>query len=592
MFLTTRCRLRALVLTIIIVSLFAPHYLCAQQRASAAKAPVRPRLVLLIAADQFRYDYLERFGDLFVERGLKRLLREGASWVDANYDHTPTYTAPGHATMLTGAYPAATGIVGNDWPDRETGKYVSSVSDDNFSILGGDATEKGVSPRRLLASTLGDELRLATNDRAKVITVSLKDRAAILMGGRHANGAYWFSPESGSMVSSDYYFKQLPQWVTNFNKQRPADKFFKAKWERLLPEAEYLKHAGPDAPPWEDIGKVTGDTNTFPHTITGGAAVSGPAFYSEACFSPFGNEIELSFAKLAIEQEKLGQDDDPDILGISFDSNDYIGHRYGPYSQEVMDITLRFDRQVAELLDFIDARIGLANTAVVFTADHGVAPTPAHGIALGLTSGSLNSPDILKSIRAAISARYNPQGKSPDPTADYVYKSDNHGKLVDAFINNNIYFNVEALKRDNVNLEEIERVAGEAALNVPGIVRYFTRTDLLRGLAAASANESSVDPVLRRVQHGFFPRRSGNVILVVEPFKYPTGAVSATHGSPHSYDTHVPLVIRGAGVAAGRYSQAATPCDIAPTLAILLRIQAPSSVTGRILSEALSPKPQ
>jgi predicted AlkP superfamily pyrophosphatase or phosphodiesterase len=591
MSLTSR-RPQVILLTIIVVSLLSPHYLCAQQRAPTTKAHVRPRLVLLIAADQFRYDYLERFGDLFAERGLRRLLREGASWVDANYDHTPTYTAPGHATMLTGAYPAATGIVGNDWLDRETGKNVSSVSDDTFSILGGDQSEKGVSPRRLLASTLGDELRLASNNRGKVITISLKDRAAILMGGRHANGAYWFSAQSGSMVSSDYYFKQLPQWVLNFNQQRPADKFFKAKWERLLPEAEYLKYAGPDSPPWENIGKVAGDTNTFPHTITGGATVSGPAFYSEVGFSPFGNEIELSFARLAIEQEKLGQDEDPDILGISFDSNDYIGHRYGPYSQEVMDITLRFDRQVAELLDFIDARIGLNNTVVVFTADHGVAPTPAHGIALGLTSGSLNSAEILKSIRAAISARYNPQGRSPDPTADYIYKSEHNGMLVDAFINNNLYFNFDALKRDGVNSEEIERVAGEAALNVPGVVRYFTRTDLSRGLAGAGANESSIDPVLRRVQHGFFPRRSGNVILVVEPFKYPTGAISATHGSPHSYDTHVPLVIRGAGISAGRYSQAATPCDIAPTLAYLLRIQAPSSVTGRILSEGLDHRPQ
>lgn len=193
--------------------------------------------MLFIVADQFRYDYLDRFGDLFGERGLKRLLREGASWVDANYDHFPTYTAPGHATMLTGAYPAATGIVGNDWHDRESGKEVSSVSDGSTVLLGSTISQKGASPHRLLASTLGDELRLTTNDRSKVIGISLKDRSAILPAGRRANAAYWFSMASGLVVSSTYYFKTLPGWVTDFNNQRPSDKFFKARWERLFPRA-------------------------------------------------------------------------------------------------------------------------------------------------------------------------------------------------------------------------------------------------------------------------------------------------------------------------------------------------------------------
>ncbi|HEX4899517.1 MAG TPA: alkaline phosphatase family protein, partial [Pyrinomonadaceae bacterium] len=571
--------------------LLTPHYVCAQQRAQINASHNRPRLVLLIVADQFRYDYLERFGDLFGEKGLKRLMREGASWVEANYDHFPTYTAPGHATLLTGAYPAANGIVGNDWPDRETGKKVSSVSDETTVVLGGAQPETGASPRRLLASTLGDELRLSTNDRSKVIAISLKDRAAILPAGRHANAAYWFSPKSGSMVSSDYYFKELPAWVTRFNSQRPADKFFQAKWERLLPLEEYQKHAGADAPPWEDIGKVVGATNSFPHIISGGASKTGPAFYDEVQFSPFGNEIELSFAKQTIEEEGLGRDEDPDVLSISFDANDYVGHRYGPYSQEVMDITLRFDQQVAQLLDFIDSRIGLSNTIVVFTADHGVAPGPKHVIAAGLAADRVDYAEIQRRVRAAISARYNPQAKSPDPTADYLYRYDDAGKATDAIINNNIYFNLEALKRDRVEVEDIERVAGEAALTVPGVARYFTRGQLLRGGAlASSASGSSVDPIARRVQHGFFARRSGNVIFVTEPFTYSSTAVNATHGSPYAYDTHVPLIIRGDGIAGGRYFQAATPADIAPTLAAVLRIQAPSNVTGRILLEALQGK--
>jgi hypothetical protein len=214
--------------------------------------------------DQFRYDYLERFGDLFVANGLKRLMRDGASWTESNYDHMPTYTAPGHATMMTGAYPAETGIVGNEWPDRATWKNVTSVSDTTVTLLGGVPNEGASSPRRLMSSTVGDELRLATNDRSKVIGISVKDRSAILPAGRHANAAYWFSTNAGNMVSSTYYFNELPNWVTTFNNARPADKFFGAKWERLLPEPEYLKRAGADSPAWENIGNVPGDTNAFP----------------------------------------------------------------------------------------------------------------------------------------------------------------------------------------------------------------------------------------------------------------------------------------------------------------------------------------
>jgi arylsulfatase A-like enzyme len=254
-----------------------------------------------------------------------------------------------------------------------------------------------------------------------------------------------------------------------------------------------------------------------------------------------------------------------------------------------MDITLRFDRQVAELLDFVDSRIGLDNTIVVFTSDHGVAISPKLGASIGLTS-RVDNAEVLRKIRGAISNRYNPLAKSPDPTADYLYQYDDGGNLSAAILNNNVYFNLKALQRDNVNVEEIERVAGEAALTVPGVVRYFTRTDLIKGAGLTSNAGKSVDPVASRVQHGFFPRRSGNVIFINQPFTYSSTAIQATHGSPYSYDTHVPLIIRGSGIRSGRYLQPATPADIAPTLAAILKIQAPSSVTGRILSEAISGK--
>src|SRR5215210_418703 len=314
---------------------------------TGASSGTRERLVLLIVVDQFRYDYLERFDDLLVANGLKRLMRDGASWTGANYDHMPTYTAPGHATLMTGAWPAETGIVGNDWPDRDSGRFVTSVTDTTAVVLGGVEGDIAASPRRLMASTLGDEMRLQTNDRSKVIGISVKDRSAILPAGRHANAAYWFNQRNGRMVSSNYYFNQLPAWVQTFNDARPADKFFGARWERLLPESEYLKRAGLDSPPWENIGSVTGDTNAFPHTITGGSASPDPSFYLALDFTPFSNDMLLAFAEQAITNERLGEDADTDVLSVSFSGNDYVGHRYGPYSHEVMDITLRVDRSIA-----------------------------------------------------------------------------------------------------------------------------------------------------------------------------------------------------------------------------------------------------
>jgi predicted AlkP superfamily pyrophosphatase or phosphodiesterase len=550
------------------------------QQRSSQPITTKPRLVLFIAIDQFRYDYLERFNDLYSDNGLRRLMRDGASWVNGNYDHYPTYTAPGHATMMTGAFPSQTGIVGNEWPDRETGKRVSSVTDRSVKILGGVETAVGVSPARLMASTVGDELRLVTVDRSKVIGISVKDRSAILPAGRHANAAYWLSTASGTMVSSTYYFPQLPAWVTTFNNSRPLDKYFGAKWDRLLPESVYLQRAGVDSPEWETVPESTNDTNKFPHVITGGAKAPSQQFYSALDFSPFTNEVLVSFAEQAIINEKLGQDDDTDVLTVSFSSNDYIGHRYGPYSQEAMDAALRVDRAIASLLDIVQSRIGLDKTIVALTADHGVSPIPEHAAALGLGAARVNVADVMKIIRAAISKRYNPTNKTPDPTLDYIYKDEAFGQVRDAVVNGNIYFNYEALARDGVNQNELQQVVAQAALSVKGIARCYTRSQLM-------TNSTMSDSLASRVVHGFYPNRSGDVVMVPEPYVYVGEPIRATHGSPYTYDTHVPVMIMGRGVTAGRYLEEASPADIAPTLAVLLGIQQPTSVTGRVLREAL-----
>jgi predicted AlkP superfamily pyrophosphatase or phosphodiesterase len=570
-------RLSRTAAVLLLLALLAPFTTTAgarQRRNERAGAPAaavqtkRPRLVLLIAVDQFRYDYLERFGDLFGAGGLRRLLRDGASWTDCNYDHVPTETAPGHATMLTGAWPSETGIIANLWYDRVEGKPVENVRDDSVRLLGGGSGEAASSPHNLLASTLGDQLKMATAGRSRVVGVSSKNRAAILPAGRTADAAYWYSTQTGAFVSSTYYFDKLPDWAARFNAGRPADKFFGAKWERLLPAAEYERRAGADDAPWEK--STDKRSSVFPHVIDGGLKEPGAAFYADLDYSPYSNDLVLAFAEAALAGEKLGADEDTDVLTVSFSANDIVGHRYGPYSHEAMDMTLRVDRQIARLLEVVDARVGLANAVVAFTADHGVAPSPEHSVEMGLPGGRVKVSDVLTAVRNRLRARFGKPGDK-DTTADYVQ----------TFSNGQVYLNRAALERDGVSAEEAERVAGEAALTVPGISRYFTRTQLVSGSVPPA------DAVARRVLHGFNAKRSGDVVVIQEAFKYLSDYVSvATHGAPYEYDTHVPLVIMGGGLAPGRYLNAATPADLALTLARLLSVEPPSNATGRVLLEA------
>jgi len=579
----------------------------------------RPRLVLLIVIDQFRYDYLTRFEPLFGNGGFRRLTRQGAYWTKANYPYIPTKTAPGHTAIATGAPPSVTGIAGNEWIDRESAKRITSIGDSAAKTLGGSSRDTASSPRRLEASTFGDELRIATNDRAKVIGISDKPRAAILPPGRRANAAYWLSSYAGDVISSNYYFERLPDWVVEFNQTHPLDKYFGARWDRLLPEAKYLKYAGPDAPEWENIGNAPGDTNRFPHTITGGATKPGAAYYDALDHSPFVNDVLISFAELAIEKEQLGADEITDVLTVSLSGNDHVGHRFGPDSQEVMDISLRVDQQIATLLDYVDGKIGLKNTLVIFSSDHGVAPLLDKSWALGVRPTRIANTTVMTAVHAAIAPRYqaahaNNSGSGP-ALDDYILQYGEGATKRDAIINGNVYFNLEALKRDRVSLDEVTRIAGEAVMKVPGIAQVFTRSQLERcRLACPTCDRSTSNSkgrrfgslesqhsvsdacsgidneIGRRVLRGFSSNQSGDLIVVQKPNTYLGDSVDpANHGTPYSYDTHVPLIIMGRGFKPGRYHQVATPLDIAPTVSLYLGIRQPSKSQGRILREALDP---
>jgi predicted AlkP superfamily pyrophosphatase or phosphodiesterase len=482
----------------------------------------KPRLVVAIVIDQFRYDYLTRFESSFGEGGFKRLLKKGAVFVNANYLHSPTVTACGHATFMTGTIPALDGIIGNEWFERDTGTRVTSVSDSSVKLLGAGQGLSGMSPHRLLSSTIGDEMKLASSGTAKVIGISYKDRAAILPSGKHPDAAFWFDAKSGVFVSSTYYFPALPAWVDKFNRdQRP---------DRYLP--------------------VVGDDSPAQHS------------YDKFEATPFANDHLVDFARAAIENEKLGADDTTDLLTISFSANDLIGHAYGPYSKEVAEVTVHTDKVLANLFNYLDQKVGADRVLIALTADHGVAPVPEEVRALGL-GGRLDAKAVTESIETALDRKFENE------------------KWIVSAVNSNVYFDESMIERRKLSREEVETVACQAVLKIAGIGGCFTRTQIISGALPQTA-------VARSVTNGFNPQRNGNIVIVPQPFYIFGEGSGTTHGTPYSYDTHVPLIFYGAGILPGVYYSACSPADIAPTLSALLKIEIPSNSIGRILSEAIA----
>ncbi|MGH9799560.1 MAG: alkaline phosphatase family protein, partial [Blastocatellia bacterium] len=476
-----------------------------------------------------------------------------------NYIHTPTYTACGHATFMSGATPAMNGIIANEWYDRQAGKVVTSVSDDKTKLLGGKEGASGSSPHRLIGSTLGDELKLTSLGRAKVIGVSHKDRSAVLPVGKRPDGAYWYSLDNGNYISSDYYFSDLPDWVKKFNSEQHCNRYFGAKWERLLPEAAYQRSL-----PDNVEGEKSQFGTTFPHIVTGNHDKLSKEFYDDFEKTPFANDYLLDFAKAAIENEKLGADDITDLLTISFSANDLLGHKFGPYSQEVQDMTLRTDRAIANLLSYLDQKIGIGQWLLALTADHGVGPVPEQIQKLGY-GGRVTTKQVNDAIEAALDKQFGEE------------------KWVLSFTYGNAYLDEAAAAKRKVPMEEVERVASQAVKAISGVAEAFTHTQLSSGRLPANA-------ITQSVANGFFASRNGNLIVIPQPFYLLASIDVATHGSPYSYDTHVPVIFFGAGITAGKYASASSPADIAPTLASLLNLETPSNSVGRILSEAIKAK--
>jgi hypothetical protein len=497
--------------------------------AQAPAAPARPKLLLMIAVDQFRYDYLTRFRAEY-NAGLAQLLTQGAVFTNGNYEHAPTVTAVGHATMLTGASPVLSGIAANDWYERENGQITSSVNDDKTELVGGDGV--GSSPKRLLVSTVADEIKMAHRGESKTIGLSLKDRSAILLPGRMSDGSYWFTEENGSWVTSTWYMKELPKWVADHNARRPADKYLSKPW----------------IPIWG--GAPLHNMTSKPDTM----------FYSNVEKSPFGNEILEEMAELAVENEKLGQHAATDVLTVSFSSNDKVGHVYGPDSPEARDLSVRTDRMIGKLFAFLDKKVGMKNVLVALTADHGIPPVPEVNTARKMPGGRMKDADVAGAVEKALIAKFGPGKWSVGKMGEQIY--------------------LEPTLLNQYGPATVRAYAADFLRNIPHVYRVYTRDQLLNGNVGQ-------DKVGRRVANGYNTARSADLVVILEPY-YQFSTTGTNHSSPFNYDTHVPIILMGAGVKPGRYHQAAAVNDIAPTLATILEVEVPAGSTGRVLSEALS----
>ena len=537
----------------------------------AHEPPVKPRLIVAIIVDQMRADYLDRFRDLFCPGGFNLLLQRGAVFTNANYDHAPTNTGPGHSIFLSGILPCKSGIISNSWYSIELGRTMYCVEDSSVYGVGTDSSASAgrMSPRNFGGTTVGDQLQ-AQSPGSKVIGISIKDRGAILPAGKHPTGAFWFDPQSGNWISSTYYYQNLPEWAARFNERRLPESYVGTDWLKLLPERDYRRQ-GLDSAVAE--GSIPGEaTPVFPHVI---ADLSKEPYASDFRYAnagrfsailptPYGDDLTVEFSESAIVGEQLGQRGATDILAVSFSSPDYCGHIFGPDSHEIEDVIVRLDRQLAGFFAFIDSAVGLQKTVVVLTSDHGVTPFPEKFPRL--RAGRLNSKDVLTDLKVRIGQEYN-----------FNEGADN---LLLTLSNDYVYLDYAAIRAHGFDAARFEKSVGEAALKEQGIGRYFTRSELEKSIAEGGSS----DPLQRRIENGFSEALSGGVELLVRPHSIFQGPTGTTHGTPYDYDTHVPLLFFGPGILPRVDSSPCTPNDIAPTLAALLGIPAPPQCAGHRLA--------
>jgi predicted AlkP superfamily pyrophosphatase or phosphodiesterase len=520
-------------------------------RAGAAE---RPRLVVVISIDQCRADYMERFRPWFGEGGFARFFAEGTVFTDCRHRHAQTVTAAGHATIGTGVHAEVHGIIGNEWYDREGLLQTTSVHDPEAALLGVLPARPGKSPRRLAAATVGDELKRRLGDGARVVGVTIKDRAAIMMAGRGADAVYWL--ERGSFVSSDYYMERLPDWVDRFNSERRVEAVFGSTWDRLLDASVYDRVQGLDDAPGEESRHGLG--TTFPRKLDGGEARIGTQFYDAYRLAPHSSTLLTAFALETIARERLGTPGRTDLLCIGYSQTDYAGHSYGPDSHEIMDSMLRLDRDLAQLFAGLDAAVGVGRYTVAVTADHGVAPLPERSTAdrAGEAGRRFDGDALVARASEALTARFG----APDE-GDHWLVRDGSGLRLRA----------SALEARGADRSHAASLVRDAISGDPQLAAVFTAEELRR----RDAHEPG-ESLRARVRRGYHPDRSPDVLYVLAPFVVDRRPAGTNHGSPYEYDAHVPLLWFGPGVPRGETVTRRVGVDaIAPTVAALLGVPPP-----------------
>ncbi len=525
-------------------------------------AQTPPKLVVGIMVDQMRQEYIYRYENKFGENGFKRLTRDGFMLKNAHYDYVPTETGPGHASVYTGTTPSIHGIIANDWYDRAQKKEVNCVNDPTQKPLG--TTLGGeVSPWRMMSTTITDELKLSSLQRAKVVSMSIKDRGAVLPAGHMPDGVYWYDPNTGNMMTSTYYKTILPDWVQKFNDQKLANNYLNLTWNTLLPLEEYLE-AGPDDSPYE--GKWKGKTKpTFPYNLAELRKQMGE--YNLLPMTPWGNTLIADFAKSAVLAEGLGKDEVTDFLAISFSSTDAIGHAMGPNALELVDTYLRLDKTLEELFVLLDKEVGKGAYTVFLTSDHGVAEVPQYMIDMRVPAGYFRP--------AFVEANLN----------EHLQKYFPGKKIVESLSSGQVFINREAFSGDprssGVDLLIATELIANFLISTEGVAQVYP-SSVLRQVAFD-------EPGIRgKVLRGFNTKRCGDIAFALEPGWLEWGSITGTtHGSAYSYDTHVPVLFYGAGIKKGSSSTFYSITDIAPTLSALLKIRFPSGANGQPIAEIL-----
>lgn len=554
-------------------------------------AAEKPKLVLFITVDQLRGDMPIRFADRFGEGGFRRLASQGLHYTNAHYRHSTTFTAVGHAALFTGGSVAQHGIAGNEWYDAAQRKQIYCLDDDLHAMIGQEPKAgQGTSPRNLTGSTFGDELISASNRRSRVFGVSLKDRGAIIPGG-HLGKAFWYDKKTGGFATSTYYYDSYPQWVQRWNDAKHAERMRGGQWSLLQEPTRYL-YAQQDDAPWER--PPAGMGRTFPHKL------EGDTMFELLMYTSMGDRLTGEFAKSLLLSEKLGQGEATDVLAVSFSATDYIGHAFGPESLEAEDNLLQLDRTLADLLDFVDQKIGLDKTLVVLSSDHGVDSAPEYYHAQfhkRLPVGPQYTPRMdgaqlrqwlrgqgLPPALCCEVGRYTSEQLVKQFNPSLKAKLDVERDLIVAFCTPSFYLDLDVLSELKLDVAAVESALAQILMQSPGIQLAVTRTDLLAGRVSSG-------PVMDKVQRAFHPQRSGNVMIVQSPgwYVYSKDSFAAMHGSPHAYDTYVPIYLMGPNIPTGQaVSRPVGPEDIAVTISQYLGINPPSGNSGTPLSEALS----